>query len=96
MILANANVVPHRAGFKNDQTNLQVRSDGKMSGASLVGTVLARRYKILETIDVDSFKTHDLALDQAVTVRQPLLTSQRAGDTWRQKSIHSLCCEIRP
>jgi hypothetical protein len=46
---------------------------------------LARRYKILETIDVDSFKAHDLTLDQTVTVRQALLTSQRDGDTWRQK-----------
>jgi hypothetical protein len=39
----------------------------------------------LETVDVDSFKAHDLALDQTVTVRQALLTSQRAGETWRQK-----------
>jgi len=58
---------------------------GKMNGSSLVGTVLARRYKILETIAVGSFKAHDLALDQTVTVREVLLTSQRAGDTWYQK-----------
>jgi hypothetical protein len=37
-------------------------TEGKMTGPSLVGTVLARRYKILETIDGDSFKAHDLAL----------------------------------
>ena len=59
--------------------------DGKMAGRSLVGMVLARRYKILETVDVDSFKAHDLALDQTVTVRRALLTSQLAGETWRQK-----------
>ena len=70
---------------RNDRTNLRSDRDGKMTGSSLVGTVLARRYKILETVDVDSFKAHDLALDQTVTVRQALLTSPRAGDTWRQK-----------
>src|SRR5260370_38286157 len=30
--------------------------DGNMTGLSLAGTVLARRYKILEMIDGDSFK----------------------------------------
>jgi hypothetical protein len=70
---------------RNDETNLESDHDGKMTVSSLVGTVLARRYKILETIDVDSFKAHDLTLDQTVTVRQALLTSQRDGDTWRQK-----------
>jgi len=68
----------------NDRTNLQSDRDGKTTCSSLVGTVLARRYRIL-TVEVDSFKAHDLALDQTVTVRQALLTSQRAGDTWRQK-----------
>jgi hypothetical protein len=47
--------------------------------------VLAKRYKILEMIGADSFKAHDLALDQTVTVRQLMPTSQRDGDTWRQK-----------
>ncbi len=56
-----------------------------MVGSSLVGTVLARRYKIVESIDLDSFKAHDLILDQTVTVRQALQTSQRDGDAWRQK-----------
>jgi hypothetical protein len=70
---------------RNDETDFRSDRDGKMTGSSLAGTVLARRYKILETIDGDSFKAHDLALDQTVTVRQALLTSQRAGDTWRQK-----------
>jgi hypothetical protein len=72
-------------GSRNDRTNLQSDRDGKTTVSSLVGTVLARRYKILETIDVDSFKAHDVALDQTVTVRQALLISQRAGDTWCQK-----------
>ena len=41
--------------------------------------------KILERIDVDSFRAHDLALDQTVTVRQAKLTSQRERDSWRQR-----------
>jgi hypothetical protein len=61
------------------------QSVGNAKIPGIVGTVLARRYKILESIDVDSFKAHDLTLDQTVTVRQALLTSQRDGDTWRQK-----------
>jgi hypothetical protein len=59
--------------------------DGNMTGLTLAGTVLARRYKILEMIDGDSFKAHDLALDQTVTVRQAMPTSPRDGDAWRQK-----------
>ncbi len=70
---------------RTEQSNLQSDRDGKTTCSSFVGTVLARRYKILEKIGVDSFKAHDLALDQTVRVRQALLTSQRAGDTWRQK-----------
>ena len=70
---------------RNDRTNLRSDRDGKMTGSSLVGTVLARRYQILERIDVDSFRAHDLALDQTVTVRQAKLTSQRERDTWRQR-----------
>jgi hypothetical protein len=70
---------------RNDETNLRSNRDGKMTGPSLVGTVLARRYKILEAVDVDSFKAHDLTLDQTVTVRRALLASQPAGETWRQK-----------
>ena len=59
--------------------------DGNMTGLSLAGTVLARRYKILEMIDGESFKAHDLALDQTVTVRQAMPTSPGDGDAWRQK-----------
>jgi hypothetical protein len=68
-----------------DQTDFRSDRDCKMTGLSLVGTVLARRYKILERIDVDSFRAHDLALDQTVTVRQAKPTSQRDRDTWRQR-----------
>src|ERR1700694_4110782 len=70
---------------RNDETNLESDHDSKMTVSSLAGTVLASRYKILETIEVDSFKAHDLTLDQTVTVRQALLTSQCDGHTWRQK-----------
>src|SRR5580704_87937 len=65
----------------------RLRSDyeGKMTGLSLAGTVLARRYKILGMIDGPCFKAHDLALDQTVTVRQAMSTSPRDGDAWRQK-----------
>lgn len=40
--------------------------DGKITWFSVVGTVLAKRYKILKTVDVDGFKAHDLVLDQTV------------------------------
>ena len=59
--------------------------DGNMIRLFSAGTVLARRYKILERTDGDSFKAHDLALDQTVTVRQAMPTSPRDGDAWRQK-----------
>ena len=60
----------------------------KWPESSLAGTVLSGRFKILKTIDVDSYKAHDLVLDQTVTVRQAILASQRADDTWRQKVQH--------
>jgi hypothetical protein len=64
---------------------LRSHHDGNMTGLSLAGTVLARRYKILGMIDGHCFKAHDLALDQTVTVRQAMPTSPRDGDAWRQK-----------
>ena len=70
---------------RNDRTNLRSDRDGKMTGSSLVGRVLAKRYKILERIDVDSFRAHDLALDQTVTVRQANLAFERNRDTWRKR-----------
>ena len=72
-------------GSRKDQVNFRSDRHLKTSESSLAGTILGGRYRVLETIDVDSFKAHDVALDQTVTVRQALLTSQRAGDTWRQK-----------
>jgi len=74
-----------------------LRSDrgGKLTGSSFVGTVLARRYKILEMIDADSFKAHDLSLDQTVTLRRASLTSQCPSDTWWQK-IHQLASVRNP
>jgi hypothetical protein len=72
-------------GTRNDQINLRSDCAGKRNQSSLAGMVLASRYKILESVAGDSFKAHDLVLDQTVTVRQAFLTSQRAGDTWRQK-----------
>src|SRR5271165_4229366 len=70
---------------RNGQKDFRSDREVEMAGSSLVGTVLARRYKILERIEVGTFKAQDLALDQTVTVRQALLTSQRTADTWRQK-----------
>lgn len=72
------------------ETDFRSDRDGKMTRQSLVRTVLASRYKILETVDLDSFEAHDLALDQTVTVRRVFLASRRAGETWRQKSSNSL------
>lgn len=80
---------------RNDETNLRSDRDGKMTEPSLVETVLARRYKILETVDVDSFKAHDLALDQTVKVRRASLTSQCTSDTWCQK-LHQLALVRNP
>jgi hypothetical protein len=61
---------PSRRDQRNDETNLRSDHDGKMTGPSLVETVSAKRYKILETVGVDNFKAHDLALNQIVTVRR--------------------------
>ena len=72
-------------GSRNDQINLRSDCADKRNQSSLAGMVLASRYKILESIAGDGFKAHDLVLDQTVTVRQTFLTSQHAGDTWRQK-----------
>jgi hypothetical protein len=72
-------------GSRKDQVNFRSDRDVKTSESSLAGSILAGRYKVLETIDVDSFKAHDLALDQTVTVRKALLTSPHDSDIWRQK-----------
>src|SRR5271165_4458297 len=69
----------------NNQTGWRSDRDGKTTGSSLVGMVLARRYKILEAVEANSFKAHDLALDQTVTVRQVCVNSPGGGDAWRRK-----------
>src|SRR5271165_804975 len=70
---------------RKGQTGSPSNRDEKKTGLYLVGTVLAKRYKILETIDAHSFKAHDLSLDQTVQVRRASLKSHRDGDAWRQK-----------
>ena len=74
-----------KSGPRKDQTNFLSDHDAKLTGSFLAGWVLAGRYKILEKIGADSFKAHDLALDQTVTVRQVMLTGRRDSETWRQK-----------
>src|ERR1700722_8966625 len=72
-------------GSRKDQVNFRSDRHRKRSASCLAGPILAGRYRVLETIDVDSFKAHDLALDQTVTVRKQLLTSPHDSDIWRQK-----------
>jgi hypothetical protein len=46
------------------------------------GRMLCGRYKVLGTIDADSFKAHDILLDQTVTLRKE---AQESGDgAWRR------------
>src|SRR6202035_4005646 len=75
-------------GSRKDQVNFRSDRHVKTSESSLAATILAGRYRVLETIDVDSFKAHDLALDQTVTVRKELLTSPHDSDLCRQKVRH--------
>jgi hypothetical protein len=72
-------------GSRSDQANFRPDGPGKTSESSLTGTILTGRYKVLEMIDVDSYKAHDLALDQTVIVRKALPASPDESDIWRQK-----------
>jgi hypothetical protein len=72
-------------GSRKDQVNFRSDRRVKTSESSFAGTVLAGRYKLLKTIEADSYKAHDLALDQTVIVRKALLTSPDDSDIWRQK-----------
>ncbi|HSZ78484.1 MAG TPA: hypothetical protein VK775_13855 [Chthoniobacterales bacterium] len=72
-------------GSRKDRANFRSDGPAKASESSLAGTILAGRYKVLETIDVDSYKGHDLALDQTVFVRKTLPASPGENDIWRQK-----------
>src|ERR1700737_2835170 len=71
-------------GSRKDQANFRSDRRVKTSESSLAGTILAGRYRVLETIEVDGFKAHDLALDQTVIVRKELLASPHDSDIWRQ------------
>jgi hypothetical protein len=72
-------------GSRKDQANFRANRGVKTPESSIAGTILADRYRVLETIDVDSYTAHDLALDQTVIVRKALLTSPDDSDIWRQK-----------
>jgi hypothetical protein len=67
------------------ETSLRSDPDIKIPG-SFAGTILAGRYRIYNTTDMVSFKAHDLALDQTVSVRGALLTSKGCHDIWREKA----------
>jgi hypothetical protein len=81
-------------GARKDETAFRSVRNVKMDESSLAGTTLAGRFKILKTTGVDGYKAHDLVLDQTVTVRQAILASQPADDTWHQKSSSSPWFEI--
>ena len=59
-------------------------------GAPTRGTVLAGRYKILETIETGTFRGHDLALDQTIMVRQASLKTHGVAEFWHQKAQQSV------
>jgi hypothetical protein len=73
-------------GSRKDQASFRSDRRVKTSESSFAGTILAGRYKVLATIDVDSYRAHDLALDQTVTVRKALMTSPHDSDICRQKA----------
>ena len=54
------------------------------------GTVLAGRYKILETIEPGTFRGHDLALDQTIMVRQASLKTHGVAEFWQRKAQRSV------
>ncbi len=73
------------AGNRKSSDLFPIRSPAKNSASTLLGQILAGRYKILKVIDASTFKGHDLALDQTVNVRE-LCAPQRDRDIWRQKA----------
>jgi hypothetical protein len=78
--------------FLPDAEPTKVRTGSRLdcvaekSGPFRVRTVLAGRYKILEATGVESFKAHDLELDQTVTVREALPAFERGNNIWRQNA----------
>src|SRR5438132_7525485 len=77
------------------ETSFPSDRQARKSEASLTGTILAGRYKLLGATEAESFKAHDLALDQTVSVRVVFPGSQRAGDIWRRK-VYQLALERTP
>jgi hypothetical protein len=71
---------------RNEQANPQLDSVMEIMEALPQKTVLAGPYKILETIEAGTFRGHDLALDQIVTVRQGSLKVQGGAEFWHQKA----------
>jgi hypothetical protein len=68
------------------QTCFRADHSPEDSASTLLGQILAGRYKILKVIDASTLKGHDLALDQTVNVRMALRAHQRDRDIWRQKA----------
>jgi hypothetical protein len=73
------------SGFTNDETKFRSDCGAETIGPFPAGRILSGRYKILGPIDADSFKAHDVLLDQTVTVRRLLLPCESDDDAWRQK-----------
>jgi hypothetical protein len=74
-----------KAGSRDSQTNLPADPHGKMAGWLHGGTVLGKRYRVVEAIDSESFTAEDLVLCQTVIVRQAVLTGRRDVKSWRQR-----------
>ena len=71
---------------RNERDNLQSNRVVEIMGPLGRGTVLAGRYKILETIEAGTFRAHDLALDQTVMVRQASLSNRVVAAFWHQET----------
>jgi hypothetical protein len=67
------------------ETSLRSDRNIKITG-SFAGTTLTGRYRISNATDWVSFKAHDLALDQTVSVRGAWVPSQGYDDLWREKA----------
>jgi hypothetical protein len=57
-----------KAGSRDSQINLPADPHGTMAGCLRGGTVLGKRYRVMEAIDSESFTAEDLALCQTVIV----------------------------
>jgi hypothetical protein len=79
-------LLPPVAGNRKGSDLFPARSPGESSSSTLLGQILAGRYKILKVIDASTFKGHDLVLDQTVKIREELRPSQRDRDLCRQKA----------